>query len=347
MKKYLFKPPFLPSFVGGKYHNYDSNFDTFKKPQKWIVPSIKMYVKSRLYAQKQKPDRQVWIQKYQECNRSKESVVTWLGHATMLIQIENLNIITDPIITSPSWFFKRILPFGAEPQSLPSLDVVLISHNHWDHMDAATLMLLHKQHDPLFLVPEGNKSWFLRRGITKVEEFSWWQTWEQNGVDFTFVPAWHWSQRGLFDHNKSLWGGWVIQGRKETVFFAGDTAYNKHYFKTIGEMFPNIDIGIMPIGPCDPDEFMRASHMNAQQSGQAFLDCGAQSFIPMHWGTFYFGVDSFQTPIERLNLWWDQNEVVLQNKQLFQCKIGQQLYLEYHKSVCLDKHDPNRYKLKQ
>ena len=297
---------------------------------------------SHLYGQKVQSDLSTWIESYHGYVSSKSPIVTWLGHATMLIQIDNLNILTDPIIESPSWLYKRILPFGAEPHTLPPIDIVLLSHNHRDHMDTATLKLLHRRHDPLFLVPVGDKPWFLKRSITKVEEFSWWETWEQNGVDFTFVPAWHWSQRGLFDHNKSLWGGWVIQGAQDTIFFAGDTAYNEYYFKMIGQCFPDIEIAIMPIGPCDPDELMRRSHMSAQESGQAFLDCGAKYFIPMHWGTFYFGVDSFQTPIDRFNQWWNQNRKRLQEKSWFPCKIGQQFHLEHHKNAYSDKPDQNR-----
>lgn len=340
MKKERFAPPFLPLKKGEKYENY--HLEKRDYPGEWFLPSIKMYFHGRFYRKTKKPDLKAWVEEYRGYESSEKPIITWLGHASILIQIENLNILADPIITSPSWLYERVLPFGAEPQALPKIDVVILSHNHRDHMDAATLKLLHKRHKPLFLVPEGNKSWFIRRGMHQVEEFNWWQTWQQGAVDFTFVPAWHWSQRGLFDHNKTLWGGWVISGKEDTVYFAGDTAYCKEYFIEIGKQFPSIDVAIMPIGPCDPDEQMRRSHMNAQESGQAFLDCGARYFIPMHWGTFYFGIDSFDTPIERLNQWWAASKCELQDACLIACKVGQQFHLEHHKNSYSSKHDQNR-----
>ena len=340
MKKQLFNPPFLPIRRNKKFYNYDKE-DSFETPE-WLIPSIKMYFNSYKKRKKDRPDLSAWIEPYQGCERSKEPIITWMGHATMLIQMGNLNIMTDPILESPSFLYKRVLPFGAEPHELPAIDVVLISHNHYDHMDASTLKHLFKEHNPLFLVPEGNKSWFTRRGMERVEEFNWWQSYEHQGSTFSFVPAWHWSQRGIFDHNRTLWGGWVIETKEDSVFFAGDTAYSHLYFSTIGQMFPNLEVAIMPIGPCDPDELMRRSHMNAQEAGQAFLDCNARYFVPMHWGTFNFGVDFFHTPIDRITQWWQANQELLPPQSLVLSKLGQQFHLAHHRTLCLDMPDQNR-----
>ena len=342
LKKKLFEPPFLPHKKGSTYYNYlpEDNGQT-EQPES-LLRSMKMYLLSHLKGKKAGQEVHAWIDSYSGKDCSDDLVITWLGHATMLIQIANLNILTDPIIKSPSLLYKRILPFGCQLENLPKIDIVLLSHNHRDHMDSPTLKALHMKDRPLFLVPEGNKKWFLSAGIENVQEFSWWQTWQAGSVDLTFVPAWHWSQRGLFDHNKSLWGGWVIQSKQDTVYFAGDTAYNQHYFTSIKNCFPSIDVAILPIGPCDPDELMRRSHMSAQDSGNAFLDCGATYFIPMHWGTFYFGTDLFHTPIERLTNWWNQSLSVLEGKHLFACKVGQQFHLEHHKSSYSNRHDQNR-----
>ena len=342
MKKHLISPPFLPIKRHGKYYNYHSQ-NSFESHQ-WLIPSLKMYFEGLFNNKKRikSSDLQAWVQEYQGVDRSKELLITWLGHATMLIQMGGVNILADPIFESPSFFFPRMLPLGISPALLPAIDAVVISHNHFDHMDESTLHFLHKNHNPLFLVPEGNKPWFVKRGMDKVEELTWWETFEFEGIDFTSVPVWHWSQREFFDRNKTLWCGWVIQSKKDTVLFGGDSAYSQHYFTAIGELFPTIDVAIMPIGPCDPDESMRKSHMNAQEAGQAFIDCRARYFIPMHWGTFSFGTDFFKTPVERLISWWQQNQTVLPPHSLCLNKVGQQFHLAYHKNLYLNMHDQNR-----
>ena len=342
VKKHLFKPPFTPLKRHGKFFNY--NNEQLHESPEWFLPSIRMFFSSlkKRFLRAKNPNLDAWIEPYQEYAHSHEPLITWLGHATMLIQLGNINILADPIFESPSLLFPRVLPLGIDPQKLPPIDVVVISHNHRDHMDEPTIHFLHKNHNPLFLVPEGNKSWFLSRNIKKVEELTWWETYEYKGVDISCVPVWHWSQRTLFDHNKTLWCGWVFQTQDDTVFFGGDTAYCELYFKTIGKMFPNIGVALMPVGPCDPDHMMRRSHMSAEQAGQAFLDCGARYFIPMHWGTFHFGTDMFETPIERLTLWWQDHQTELPQNSLCLSKLGQQFHLAHHKNLYSNTHDQNR-----
>ncbi len=331
MKKILINPPFVSPQRNGKFHNF--SLKTVQEPAEWLYPSIKMYIDGKRLRQNEYVNLSAWIEPYRGYDCATSPIITWLGHASMLIQMGGVNILTDPIVGSPSFLYKRVLPFGAEFTALPHIDVVLISHNHRDHMDTNTLRALHKEHDPLFLVPCGDALWFKKRGITKVEEHLWWEALEHKGVLFSFVPAWHWSQRGLLDHNSSLWGGWVMESKTDTVYFAGDSAYSEHYFKAIGERFPEIEIAIMPIGPCDPDHWMRKSHMSAQEAGQAFLDCGGKYFIPMHWGTFCFGTDLFSTPIERLTGWWSAHQEELKEQVLCLNKLGQQFHLEHHKGA--------------
>lgn len=340
MKKKISNPPFLPHKKNNKFYNHRPE-EKSESPE-WLLPSIKMYINGRKLRQKDTPDLTGWIEPYKGYDSSQEPIITWLGHASMLIQMGGLNILADPIIDKPSFLYPRALPFGAQEHELPKIDIVVLSHNHRDHMDEKTIRSVHKLHKPLFLVPEGDKKWFIKRKIENVEEFMWWETVDVNGVEITFVPAWHWSQRGIFDHNTSLWGGWVFKNSKHTVYFAGDTAYRDYYFKAIGEVFPNIDVAIMPAGPCDPDEWMRKSHMNAEQAGQAFLDCKARYFIPMHWGTFNFGVDLFDTPIGRLKEWWNLKKEILPENSLCLCKVGQHFHLEHHKNSCSDTPDQNR-----
>lgn len=342
MKKRLFSPPFLPLKHHGKFYNYHPK-KLFESHQ-WLLPSLKMYFEGLFGKKKQvkKVDIQAWVEEFKGISHSQELLITWLGHATMLIQMAGVNILTDPIFENPSFLFPRMLPLGIRSDLLPPINVVVISHNHFDHMDEPTLRFLYQNHNPLFLVPEGNKPWFIARGMYKVEELSWWETFEYKGIDFTCVPVWHWSQRGLFDRNKTLWCGWVMQSESDTVFFGGDSAYSQEYFTAIGTMFPTIEVALMPIGPCDPDGSMRKSHMNAQQAGKAFIDCKARYFIPMHWGTFSFGTDFFKTPIERLTLWWQQNQIVLPPNSLCLNKVGQQFHLAHHKNLYSNTHDQNR-----
>lgn len=342
MKKSQKIVPFLPEKIDGKYYNYNHKHPSVKEAAEWLLPSIKMYL-ARLFNGPQRPTEIAgWVTEFNYIERVNNAHISWLGHATELIQIGNFNILTDPIFKDPSRAYKRILPFGASLQQLPPIDMVLLSHNHRDHMDAATLKLLHKKHNPFFLVPEGLKQWFVKRGITKVEEFNWWQSWQQGDLELTFVPAWHWSQRGLFDHNKSLWGGWVIKSSAESIYFAGDTAYDEHYFTTIGKLLGPFDVALLPIGPGEPNHLMRRSHMNAQQAGQAFLDCNAQFFLPMHWGAFPFGIDQFDDPIKRLISWWSDHQSLVVGKSLYPCKVGQQFVLEHQRNVYSNRHVQNR-----
>jgi L-ascorbate metabolism protein UlaG (beta-lactamase superfamily) len=253
--------------------------------------------------------------------------VTWLGHSTFLIQVSGFNLITDPMFGNPSSLFRRLVKPVILPEQVPPIDVILISHNHLDHMNAESLYVLARKNSRVkILVPLGDKAWFDRRGFTHVEEYTWWESLTLDKFDskltFTFLPAHHWSGRGIFDRNKSLWGSWMIQSSEHNLYFAGDTAYARH-FKAIATEFGRIDTALMPIGPCEPHEDMGVTHMNAEQAGQAFIELGAQRFIPCHWGTLWFGTDYPLLPVERLQAWWQKNLGVVKAAQLDILKFGQ------------------------
>ena len=283
---------------------------------------------------RKRPLAHEWVTNYSQ-NIPSLPTITWIGHSTFLIQIDGITILTDPIFGDASFLFKRIFPPGIALDTVIP-DYILLSHNHRDHMDATSLLQL-RHHNPHILVPAGDKKWFVHRNFERVEEKTWWQSTTINhnksDLTFTFLPAHHWSQRSLFDRNKSLWGSWMIQYKGFTIYFAGDTAYSSH-FTAIKREFPFIDVALMPIGPCEPRNSMAYSHMNAEQAGQAFIDLGAKNFIPMHWGTFYFGIDNFSQPLDRLFAWWQQ-QPQLDMKQLQILKIGQQwlVPLEEHMSI--------------
>jgi L-ascorbate metabolism protein UlaG (beta-lactamase superfamily) len=271
-----------------------------------------------------KPAHHEWAVDHTNVPINRPTII-WIGHSTFLIQLDGITILTDPIFGDASPLFKRIFPPSIALNQLMPIDYILISHNHRDHMDAESLLQL-RHHNSHILVPHGDKRWFVRRGFRLVEEKIWWEssTFKRSDGDlkFTFLPAHHWSQRSLFDRNKSLWGSWMIEYKGSTIYFAGDTAYAAHFSK-IRTQFPSIDIALMPIGPCEPHTAMKAAHINAEQAGEAFIELGAKIFIPMHWGTFYFGMDSFSYPVEQLRLWWNNQNSVTKD-QLAILKLGQQ-----------------------
>lgn len=299
----------------------------YERRQLVLAPSIAMYIRSfvrRLRHKNSQSDE--WISS-QALNFKQDGRcnVTWIGHATFLIQIGGINILTDPIFGNATFLFRRVLAPTVTLDALPPIDYILISHNHRDHLDASSLLLLKKRFpDVKILVPYGDKTWFDRHQIDLVTQYFWWDYCDAGLFKFTFLPACHWSGRRFHDRNKSLWGSWMIEYEGQVIYFAGDTAYWKH-FACIRHFFPSIDIAIMPIGPCEPLGYMRKSHLNADLAVKAFLELGAQSFIPMHWGTFYFGTDQFSTPINYLKSAWKKYEHQLQHKMLHILKFGEQL----------------------
>ncbi len=249
-----------------------------------------------------------WYNPEVPVERSQELVVTWIGHATVLVQVAGINILIDPIFGNSSILYPRIMKPGIPLENLPPIDLVLISHNHMDHMEDASIRALARRHKGVrFFVPQGDKAWFAKRNINAVTESMWWQShrFGNTSISCTFLPAVHWTQRWLFDRNRSLWGSWLIKAGDKSVYFAGDTAYGKH-FADIAAEFPSIDIAILPIGPCEPREFMKHAHMNADEAAQAFGILQAHHFIPIHWGTFRFGNEAAYLPIERLKQAWNQ-----------------------------------------
>lgn len=261
---------------------------------------------------------------------TRETHITWIGHSTFLITIGGKTILTDPIFGNLSYLlrFKRLTPPGIPLDRLPTIDAVLISHNHPDHMDAYSLQVLKERFNPVFLVPSGDKLWFDKRGFERVHECMWWDRIAlSDTVSCTFLPAVHWSRRGMFDHNRSLWGGWMIEGLAygaSSIYFAGDTAYGSH-FKTIAERYPSIDVALMPVGPGEPRELVHCSHVNAEEAGQAFLDLDAHALVPMHWGTYHLGTDQPLEPLKRLQSWWKEQSDLMQAKKLACMKIGETL----------------------
>ena len=233
--------------------------------------------------------------------------VTWVGHATVLLRVGGLSIVTDPHFSeraSPVSFAgpKRVVPPVPALQELPHIDVVVISHNHYDHLDQWSVARLAEQPggSPRFFVPLGLQDWFERRGIHDVVEFDWWERSEFKGLELHFVPVQHWSKRTLTDENQTLWGGWVIRHPELSFFFAGDAGYSKD-FSDIGAKFGGFDLAAIPIGAYAPRWFMQIMHLDPAEAVQVHKDVKARRSVAIHWGTFANLTDeSLYEPPQRL-----------------------------------------------
>jgi L-ascorbate metabolism protein UlaG (beta-lactamase superfamily) len=257
-----------------------------------------------------------WFISLKSVDSSINPLITWIGHSSFLIQINGFNILVDPIFEDLMFLYKRNFPPGISFNDLPKIDFILISHNHGDHFDKKTILKL-KKHNPKILIPKGLSCWFLKNGFKDVHENEWWQSYKVNkDLKIDFLPAVHWSGQSLLDINKSIWGSWMIS--------TADTAYGDH-FRQIAEKYDSIDLALMPISPCKPREFVRESHIDAQEAITAFLELKAKRFVPMHWGTFRINLDQFDEPVQLLKKSWKQNSNYLKNKKLHVLKFGERL----------------------
>ncbi|MEU0083078.1 MBL fold metallo-hydrolase [Streptomyces sp. NPDC006274] len=234
--------------------------------------------------------------------------VTWAGHASWILRIGGLTVLTDPVWSRRIFGTPvRITPVGVRWEDLPPVDAVVISHNHFDHLDAPTLRRLPRR-TPLF-VPAGLGRWFRRRRFTHVTELDWWEGAELGGVRFDFVPAHHWSKRTLLDTCRSLWGGWVLTATGTgtggpSVYFAGDTGYG-HWFGEIGRRHPGLDLALLPIGAYAPRWWLSDVHTDPEEAVRAFTDLGARNMAPMHWATFVLSAEPVMEPLRRLLAAWE------------------------------------------
>src|SRR5690606_20903900 len=195
---------------------------------------------------------------------------------------------------------RRKVPLPITIEELPPIDVVVISHSHYDHLDASSIRALAARGDPPeFLVPLGLVPWFRDLGIERVRAFDWWQSTRIDAVTASFVPAHHWSARTAFDRNRTLWGGWVLQADDLSVYFAGDTGYSKDFIE-IGRRFGGFDLALIPVGAYEPRWFMAGQHVDPAEAVQIHRDVGARYSIGIHWGSFELTDESRDAPIGAL-----------------------------------------------
>lgn len=286
-----FKPRSLGELMRWKW---DASWSGLPKPPENPTPVVK-------------PDL-AFIAANAKAGPAMEPAVTWIGHASTLLQLGGINVLTDPIFSeraSPVSFAgpKRAQPPGLALAELPRIDAVVISHNHYDHCDAESLKALNAQPGgpPLFLVPLRNKAWLASLGVTNAVELDWWQSQRVGAVEIVLTPVQHWSGRSLTDRMETLWGGWAFFAPDFQAFFAGDTGYSQD-FADIRARFAarqgdtGFDLALIPVGAYEPRWFMSNQHVNPEESVRIHRDLKARRSLGIHWGTFELTDESLDEP---------------------------------------------------
>lgn len=241
--------------------------------------------------------------------------VTWVGHATFLVQVGGANILTDPMFSDRASPFRRagprrFVPPGLALDALPHIDVILLSHDHYDHLDAATVDGLRDRPGvaPTWLTPLGYRSWFARRGVGRVVELDWWEeasleTASGAALRVKALPARHWTRRRLGDTRKRLWSSWGVGSASRRLYFGGDSGYGPA-FAEIGAREGPFDLALLPIGAYEPRWFMASSHMTPEEAARAALDLRAAEVVGGHWGTFRLTDEDPLEPPARMRAAW-------------------------------------------
>ncbi len=298
------------------------------------LPGIFSYAKSRLVSKRIKWPKFV-PNEYSDHTPpdrvyGSEIRLSFIGHGTFLIQTEGINIITDPVYSercSPFSFLgpKRVAEPGIPLSKLPEIDLILVSHNHYDHMDIKTLKFLSQANNPKIITPVGNKE-IIKKSIkhADVESLDWYENFElKTGIKIHLEPAQHWSARGIFDVNKALWGTFILETPKGQILFIGDTGYNQEMFQNIAKKFLNIRLSLIPIGAYEPRWIMKSVHMNPEESVRTHIDLGSKYSVASHFATFQLTDEGYDMPVIALEA--AKKDLKIDNFEAL--KIGQVLKL--------------------
>ena len=259
-----------------------------------------------------------------EFNSNKNyNTITWLGHASFLIKIKNFHILTDPYLTDTAGPFgigpKRYVPSGIRIKDLPKINAILISHNHYDHLDVNTLNIIKDKKNITIICPLNLSKIFYALGFNKIIELDWNDSHEIEDIKFTSVPAYHWSRRLGQKRNSSLWSGYVIKSPSKNIYFSGDTAFGS-IFKEIGKKLGPFDLSIVSIGAYLPREMMQSSHCTPEEAVEITSMLGSNNILSMHWGTIRLSAENpWEPPVKFYNAALNQG---YKKNQIWQLPIG-------------------------
>ena len=234
-------------------------------------------------------------------------VATWIGQSTFVLRSASAVILTDPVFSeraSPlSWLGpRRVAAPGVPFDHVPKVDLVLLSHDHFDHCDLPTLRRLAGRDRPLVIAPLGHRALLAGAGLDRVVELDWWESHAvAPGIEVTLVPARHWSRRNPWGTNRRLWGGFIVKSGGRLLYFAGDSGYDERLFVEIGRRCGAPDLAMIPIGAYEPRWFMEAAHMNPAEALRVHRDVGAHRSVAMHWGTFQLTDEAREEPVRALS----------------------------------------------
>ncbi len=317
LAKEIFNKPVFKD--GIFYNNYISHkMASFKEFWKWRKESTKPEPISFPLV-KNDP-------RFLQQNRTKKTL-TWIGHASFLLQIDGINILTDPHLTkraSPVIFAgpSRTTPPGLSIEDLPAIDIIVISHNHYDHLDYQTILQItrkQKNNQPLILVPFKLKKLLKSFGAINVKELEWWDNTKYKNLTIHSVPVQHWSNRS-FNTNKTLWCGWIFETKDFKCMFVGDTGYSKD-FLTIQKKFGFMDLALIPIGAYAPRWFMKDHHCNVEEAIQIHKDLKSKHSVAMHWGTFQLTDEPMDEPPKLLKKFSAEKNLL--NNEFISMKHGE------------------------
>lgn len=293
-----YKGPVSDHFNGKVFQNYDQvEARGFLDVIKWMFSRDKAEWEKAQNASTTKPTN----------TQEDNLIIYFINHATFLIQWRGRNILTDPVCSdraSPFDFAgpERMRPPGIFLKDLPKIDLVVVSHNHYDHLDMSTFKKLWDRDQPSFIVPLGVDLYLKSKGIKKLKAMDWWQTKKDGPLEISMVPAQHFSGRGFFDRDKTLWGGYMISDGNQKIYFAGDPGYNRRMFADIAQQHPDIDVAMLPIGAYKPQWFMSPIHTSPEEAVIIHQQLNCKKSIAMHYGTFPLADDKQQDSSNDLQL---------------------------------------------
>lgn len=267
-------------------------------------------------------------QEIEDLIRNEQNFYLWIGHSTALIHLDGKNILTDPIFSdrcSPVQFAgpKRYSRPALEISDLPNIDVIVISHNHYDHLDYKTVKMIGDK--ALWVVPLGLKKWFSNQGVNNVTELDWHDSISHNDINVTSLPSQHWSKRTVFNSFDTLWSSWLIQVNDFKFWFAGDTGYNEIQFREIGKNYGPFNLAAIPIGAYEPRWFMKNFHINPEEAVKIHKDVFSEKSVGIHFSTFVLTTEPIDEPANKLKQALEKYRIKLDD--FLAIKIGEFIFL--------------------